>query len=162
MLPSWGHGHGDILPRWPRSGSAGPWSLNGVLLGKLTKQKLLIIPDLEGQVGSEQVQDLIQGSGSPSKCKGQVCCCGPLADLAKTWMASYPHGDMTEDIAPNPWPDCTGKRARAPGEQPEQLKFVIDIPAYFSIYNFIIHEKTTLEQNLKTSWATRGNSANLK
>ena len=31
--------------------------------------------------------------------------------------------------APTPWPDCSGKRVRAPkglipGEQPEQLKFV--------------------------------------
>lgn len=65
--------------------------------------------------------------------------------------------------SPNPWPDCSGKRLRAPegflpGEHPKQPKFVIGKASYFAIQNFICQEKTTL---VKTSQATPANSASI-
>ena len=65
--------------------------------------------------------------------------------------------------SPNPWPDCIGKRLRAPegflpGEHPKQPKFVIGKASYFAIQNFICQEKTTL---VKTSQATPANSASI-
>ena len=54
-------------------------------------------------------------------------CCGPI------WP---------QLTAPNPLPDCRGKRRRAPkgllpGEQPEQHKFVMSKTIYFNFHIFI-------------------------
>ena len=70
-----------------------------------TKQKLKIALDLvgAGQVRSDQVPDLSQGSGSQSKCKGRVCCHGPWADRTKTWQVFYPYEDMATEMFWTSW-----------------------------------------------------------
>ena len=45
-----------------------------------------------GQVRRDQVQDLTQESGGPSKCNGKVCCYGPSADQDETGHDYYPMG----------------------------------------------------------------------
>ena len=60
-----------------------------------------------------------------------------------TWPKRY-----CGPAASTPWPDCSGKRVRAPkgllpGEQPEQPKFVLDKASYFTMHNFICQEMTT-------------------
>ena len=45
----------------------------------------------EGGVRSDQVQDLTQCSGGPSKCKEKVCCFGTWAYWVETWQGCYPH-----------------------------------------------------------------------
>ena len=73
---------------------------------------------------------LTKGSGGHSKGKGKSA---GMANWAETWQVCYAHGDLAKYSFwtnwPNPWPDCSGKRARAlkgllPGVIPKQHNFV--------------------------------------
>ena len=57
---------------------------------------------------SDKVHNFTLGSGGQSKCKGRVCCRGPLADWVETWQMCYPYEDRVSDIfwtyrTPIPW-----------------------------------------------------------
>ena len=65
-------------------------------------------------------------------------------------LACYPHGghghrDALDQLAPNPWPGCSGKYVEwfLPGEILKQLKIVTGKAGYLIYWNFISQEMTT-------------------
>ena len=47
---------------------------------------------------SDLAPNLTQESRGQPKCNGKVCCCGPWAVWAKTWLVCYKHRDINTEL----------------------------------------------------------------